>query len=204
MRRRPWWRWRSVSRRDLTGCGTGHPVGSSRSRRPPGERPATCRSHRRHRIRSGQPGLGRRISRGRPPFGMIQWSPDTTPNRAGAGGGYCTADPHLRVQPDPSQRHGLRQLWGRPILPTIGRSVARRARVASFSHATERVAPGRYGVTLGPSKVRHRWPSPPGPASPSSPSRAPVQANVLFKVAGSANPVSAACPAGRPTGWPVR
>ena len=27
------------------------------------------------------------------PFGMIQWSPDTTPNVAGSGGGYSSATP---------------------------------------------------------------------------------------------------------------
>ena len=49
------------------------------------------------------------------PFGMIQWSPDTSPNAVQSGGGYDDADSQdQRVQPDPPERHGLPLLSGRP------------------------------------------------------------------------------------------
>ena len=55
------------------------------------------------------------------PFGMIQWSPDTTPNAAGAGGGYDYADSSING-------FSLTHLSGTgcpvygdvPILPTVG------------------------------------------------------------------------------------
>ena len=126
------------------------------------------------------------------PFGMIQWSPDTTPNRAGAGGGYSYADSHISGF---SLTHlsgtGCASYGDVPILPTVGPIGASPEHdVASFSHATERSAPGSYGVTLGPSKVR---------AALAVTTRTGIsqftfprthEANVLFKVAGSANPVS--------------
>ena len=52
---------------------------------------------------------------------MIQWSPDTTPNRAGAGGGYSYADSHISGF---SLTHlsgtGCASYGDVPILPTVG------------------------------------------------------------------------------------
>ncbi len=126
------------------------------------------------------------------PFGMIQWSPDTTPNLAASGGGYSSADSSINGF---SLTHlsgtGCPSYGDVPILPTVGPVGSDpEAATASFSHDTEHAAPGSYGVTLGPSHVTtalavttrtglRRFTFPPTDA-----------ANVLFKVAGSANPVT--------------
>ena len=126
------------------------------------------------------------------PFGMIQWSPDTTPNRAAAGGGYSYRDSRISGF---SLTHlsgtGCASYGDVPILPTVG-PVGRfpEHETASFSHSSERIAPGRYGVTLGPSHVGTEL----AVTTRTGISRFTFprarQANVLFKVAGSANPVS--------------
>ena len=49
------------------------------------------------------------------PFGMIQWSPDTSPNAAQSGGGLRLRRlSDQRLQPHPSERHGMPVLSGRP------------------------------------------------------------------------------------------
>ncbi len=126
------------------------------------------------------------------PFGMIQWSPDTVPNTAGAGGGYSYDD---------SQINGfsLTHLSGTgcpvygdvPILPTVGPvGTDPVSATDSFSHATEHASPGRYSVTLGPSGVSTTV----SVTTRTGISRflfpATTQANVLLKVADSANPAS--------------
>jgi predicted alpha-1,2-mannosidase len=127
------------------------------------------------------------------PFGMIQWSPDTTPNLAGSGGGYSAADSaingfsltHLSGTGCPSYQDV-------PILPTVGPiGTDPEATTASFSHATEDAAPGRYGVTLSSSHVTTAL----AVTTRTGLSRFTFprtgSANLLFKVAGSANPVTA-------------
>lgn len=89
------------------------------------------------------------------PFGMIQWSPDTTPNRV-AGSGYSYADSHISGF---SLTHmsgtGCASYGDVPVLPTVGPVVAHPARAsASFSHGDERASPGRYEVALDRAKVR--------------------------------------------------
>ncbi|MGD0749488.1 MAG: GH92 family glycosyl hydrolase [Acidimicrobiales bacterium] len=128
------------------------------------------------------------------PFGMIQWSPDTSPNAVQSGGGYAYSDSaisgfsltHLSGTGCPSYQDI-------PILPTVGAvGSSPEATVASFSHSQEHASPGRYQVELGPSPIAvslavttrsgiSSFDFPRGTAS-----------NVLFKVAGSANPVTAA------------
>lgn len=126
------------------------------------------------------------------PFGMIQWGPDTSPDRI-AGSGYSFNDSHI-------SGFSLTHLSGTgcpaygdiPILPTVG-SVGDNPLGATdtFSHTHEAAAPGRYSVTLGPSgigvdlSVTTRT----GLAKVTFPSSS--SANLLFKVADSANPVSA-------------
>jgi predicted alpha-1,2-mannosidase len=125
------------------------------------------------------------------PFGMIEWSPDTTPNRV-TGSGYSYADSHISGF---SLTHmsgtGCASYGDVPVLPTVGPIGAYPARAsASFSHADERASPGRYEVALDRAKVtaelavtmrtglsRFTFP----------PSR---QADVLLKVSGSANGVT--------------
>ncbi len=127
------------------------------------------------------------------PFGMIQWSPDTVPNDQGSGGGYAYSDSQVNGL---SLTHvsgtGCPFYQDVPILPTVGPVGSDPVTAqASFSHATETAAPGRYGVVLGPSgigadlSVTTRT----GIARFTFPSTS--QANVLIKVADSANPVAA-------------
>ncbi len=129
------------------------------------------------------------------PFGMIQWSPDTSPDTVQAGGGYSYQDhavngfslTHLSGTGCPSYQDV-------PILPTVGAvGPAPTSATATFSHAAEAASPGTYRVALGtgaPIGVSlavtertgiARFTFPPAPRS-----------NVLFKVADSANPASAA------------
>jgi predicted alpha-1,2-mannosidase len=127
------------------------------------------------------------------PFGMVQWSPDTVPNASGSGGGYSYGDSSTNGL---SLTHvsgtGCPFYQDVPILPTVG-SIGTDpvATSDSFTHADERASPGRYGVLLGPSGIETdlsvsthtgiaRFQFPPTD-----------QANVLIKVADSANPVSA-------------
>ena len=127
------------------------------------------------------------------PFGMVQWSPDTTPNTAGSGGGYSYADSQISGF---SLTHlsgtGCAAYGDIPILPTVGSigSDPEQA-VDTFSHAHETAAPGRYQSDAWPSADHHR------PHRHHPDRHIPVhlsrhhQANLLFKVAGSANPVTA-------------
>ena len=128
------------------------------------------------------------------PFGMIQWSPDTSPNTVQSGGGYSYSDSaisgfsltHLSGTGCPSYQDV-------PILPTLGAVASPATAVAPFSHQDEQASPGRYQVELG-------GPSPIG-VSLAVTTRTGISAfdfppgtrsNVLFKVSGSINPVSAA------------
>jgi predicted alpha-1,2-mannosidase len=127
------------------------------------------------------------------PFGMIQWSSDTSPDAVQSGGGYAYTDSeidgfsltHLSGTGCPSYQDV-------PILPTVGPiGGSPSTALASFTHHNEQASPGRYQVQLGPAPIdvalavttrsgisRFVFP----------PSR---QSNVLFKVADGSNPVSA-------------
>jgi predicted alpha-1,2-mannosidase len=123
---------------------------------------------------------------------MIQWSPDTTPNRVASGGGYAYADSHIAGF---SLTHlsgsGCPSYQDIPILPTVG-SVGKAPAhdVASFSHSSEVTAPGRYAVTLGPSGIRTQLAVTTRTGISQFTFPHSRQANLLFKVAGSANPVT--------------
>src|SRR3984885_13234632 len=128
------------------------------------------------------------------PFGMIQWSPDTSPNAVQAGGGYSYDDSEISGF---SLTHlsgtGCPSYQDVPILPTVGAVSAPAMAVAPFSHEQEHASPGRYQVELGgPAQVSvslavttrsgiSSFDFPPG-----------TESNVLFKVADSINPSSAA------------
>jgi predicted alpha-1,2-mannosidase len=129
------------------------------------------------------------------PFGMLQWSPDTSPNAAQAGGGYAYED-------DSINGFSLTHLSGTgcpsyqdvPILPVEGAVASPATTVAHFSHAEERAAPGRYHVVLGgrgqaPIPVSLAVTTRSGISSFTFP--AGTESNVLFKVADSSNPVTA-------------
>jgi predicted alpha-1,2-mannosidase len=127
------------------------------------------------------------------PFGMIQWSPDTSPNTVQAGGGYTYDDSaisgfsltHLSGTGCPSYQDI-------PILPTEGAVTSPATATASFSHQQEHASPGRYQVALGgqsPIAVSLAVTTRSGISSFDFP--AGTASNVLFKVAGSINPVTA-------------
>jgi predicted alpha-1,2-mannosidase len=129
------------------------------------------------------------------PFGMIQWSPDTEPNAVQSGGGYDDADSQINGF---SLTHlsgtGCPSYQDVPILPTTGPIGATPAKtLAAFSHTGESAAPGRYQVQLhspAPVTTTLAVTERSGIAAFTFPSG--QEANVLFKVADSANPVSAA------------
>jgi len=121
------------------------------------------------------------------PLGMMQWGPDTSPDRA-AGGGYSFGDSALSGL---SLTHlngpGCPGLGDIPILPTIGPTVGSpEVATAPFSHRTEHAAPGRYSVTLANSGIRFdvAVTTRTGIARIAFPPSA--SANLLFKVADSA------------------
>jgi len=131
------------------------------------------------------------------PFGMIQWSPDTSPNAVQSGGGYDYADSQVNGF---SLTHlsgtGCPSYQDVPILPTVGAlggGTTPQTTTATFSHADESATPGHYQVELDPSDpigVTLAVTTRTGIASFDFPASA--QSNVLFKVAESANPASAA------------
>lgn len=128
------------------------------------------------------------------PFGMMQWSPDTTPDAVQAGGGYDAGDTRVNGF---SLTHlsgtGCPSYQDVPILPTVGPiGSAPTTASATFAHTHEQAGPGRYQVELGPQPVgvslavtaRTGIAAFDFPESGSS--------NVLFKVGDSVNPASAA------------
>jgi len=128
------------------------------------------------------------------PFGMMQWSPDTSPNAGQAGGGYAYDDSEINGF---SLTHlsgtGCPSYQDVPILPTEGAVTTPATTVEGFSHQQEHASPGRYQVTLAspsPLSVSLAVTTRSGISSFDFP--AGTQSNVLFKVAGSINPVSAA------------
>ena len=128
------------------------------------------------------------------PFGMLQWSPDTSPDAVQAGGGYADADSRINGF---SLTHlsgtGCPSYQDVPILPTEGAIGSNpQTTVAAFSHAQEHASPGRYEVRLAPASIAVALAvtTRTGIARFGFPSG--TESNVLFKVADSANPVSAA------------
>ena len=128
------------------------------------------------------------------PFGMLQWSPDTSPDTVQAGGGYDYADTRMNGF---SLTHlsgtGCPSYQDVPILPTVGTLGSDpRTTVDTFLHRDERAVPGTYHVQLGPDHIGTTLAvtTRTGISGFTFPSG--TQSNVLFKVADSANPVSAA------------
>ena len=130
------------------------------------------------------------------PFGMIQWSPDTSPNAVQSGGGYAYADStingfsltHLSGTGCPSYQDV-------PILPDRRRRRHRtpRRHRATFSHShEEHASPGRYQVELGPAPIAVSLAVTTRTGISSFDFPSGTTSNVLFKVAGSVNPVTAA------------
>ena len=123
------------------------------------------------------------------PFGMLQWSPDTSPHRT-PGGGYEYNDDTLSGF---SLTHisgpGCGALGDVPILPTVGDIGAKPgAATDSYSHINEKAAAGYYTVTQGSgvtTALTARTRSGIGTFDFPRTSKA----NLLLKVAGSASTV---------------
>jgi predicted alpha-1,2-mannosidase len=121
------------------------------------------------------------------PFGMVQWSPDTVPDRT-SGGGYSYRDSAISGF---SLTHmsgpGCAVYGDVPILPTVGAIGTNPVAASSpFSHSTETASPGNYAVTVGrpPVRVVLAVTTRAGLGRFTFPGTGP--ANVLFKVADSA------------------
>jgi predicted alpha-1,2-mannosidase len=128
------------------------------------------------------------------PFGMIQWSPQTTPNVAMAGGGYSYADSAISgFSLTNLSGVGCPSYGDVPILPTVGPiGTNPESTTASFAHSSEHAAPGRYQVSLGSPQVTTQLAVTDRTGLSTMTFPPTAAANLLFKVAGSANPVSAA------------
>jgi predicted alpha-1,2-mannosidase len=129
------------------------------------------------------------------PFGAIQWSPDTSPDAVQSGGGYAYGDDRINGF---SLTHlsgtGCPSYQDVPMLPTVGTvPAAPAATTATFSHGDEQARPGRYRVDLGtgPTRVAVTLAVTERSGIASLGFPAATDANVLFKVADSANPPSA-------------
>jgi len=122
------------------------------------------------------------------PFGMVQWSPDTAPDRV-QGGGYNYGDTRISGF---SLTHlsgaGCSVFGDVPILPTTGALPQHPGYATeSFSHRTESASPGRYQVNLGSpaTTVRLSATTRTGIGQIEFPPTS--SANLLFKVSGSTN-----------------
>jgi predicted alpha-1,2-mannosidase len=122
------------------------------------------------------------------PFGMVQWSPDTSPNRAD-GGGYEYNDSSITgFSLDHLSGPGCGAEGDVPVLPTVGAVVS--SATDSFSHSNESAAAGEYkvaldnGVTTALTATTRT-----GMADFTFPSSA--QANLIFKLDSSQNGDSA-------------
>jgi predicted alpha-1,2-mannosidase len=123
------------------------------------------------------------------PFGMIQWSPDTSPDRP-EGGGYEYNDSQLMGY---SLAHvsgpGCSAGGDLPILPTVGAiGSSPSSTTDSFTHASETAQTGLYSDTLGNGvTVKLTDTTRAGIGTFNFP--ASSQANLLLKLSGSADQV---------------
>jgi predicted alpha-1,2-mannosidase len=123
------------------------------------------------------------------PFGMVQWSPDTSPNLVAAGGGYNYSDDEISGL---SLTHlsgvGCSIFGDVPILPFTG-SVPQNPQGLNetFSHAQEQASPGRYQVALGSPSVTAQLGVTTRSGIGTFTFPASTAANLLFKVSDSLN-----------------
>ncbi|MFL6077330.1 MAG: GH92 family glycosyl hydrolase [Mycobacteriales bacterium] len=124
------------------------------------------------------------------PFGMVQWSPDTSPDRA-YGGGYDYKD-HL------ISGYSLTHLSGPgchaygdvPFLPTTAPLAGNPSSLtAAFAHTDEHAEAGYYDLTAGGVRTRLTATARSGMAEFAFPADQP--ANLLLKLSGSATGTSA-------------
>ncbi len=122
------------------------------------------------------------------PFGMIQWSPDTT-SRPDGGGYEYNHSKLIGYSLTHLSGPGCRAYGDVPILPTVGAiGTAPTGTTDSFSHATETAQAGYYADTLGNGvTVKLTDTTRAGLGSFSFP--ATSRANLLLKLSDSADPV---------------
>jgi predicted alpha-1,2-mannosidase len=131
------------------------------------------------------------------PFGMVQWSPDTAPNRA-EGGGYNYHDPLISGF---SLTHisgpGCAAGGDIPILPTVGAisdplHQSTPMPLEPYSHLSESASPGYYAVDVGAPAVKTELTvtTRSGLARLTYPPT--TQANVMINLGGSEMPVTKA------------
>ncbi|GAA4614637.1 hypothetical protein GCM10023195_63970 [Actinoallomurus liliacearum] len=123
------------------------------------------------------------------PFGMLQWSPDTSSRALGGGYSYNSSTItgfSLTHMAGP----GCGAYGDVPIMPTTGAVSSPGSASSSYSHANESASPGYYGVTLGNGvKTELTTTTRGGIGRFTFPST--TQANLLFKLTGSQNGDSA-------------
>jgi predicted alpha-1,2-mannosidase len=131
------------------------------------------------------------------PFGMVQWGPDTSPDRAD-GGGYSYEDSQI-------SGFSLTHLSGPgcaiygdiPILPAVlavsgqSRSSELDGMAEAFSHANESASPGEYAVSVGDPAVRVELTATTRTGLGSFTFPATTAATFLIKGDGSANGIDA-------------
>jgi predicted alpha-1,2-mannosidase len=84
------------------------------------------------------------------PFGMVQWSPDTYPNRAEGGGYTYTTSQISGFSLTHLSGVGCSSFGDVPVLPTSGPLPTDPANASEpFTHTGEQASPGRYQVDVG-------------------------------------------------------
>jgi predicted alpha-1,2-mannosidase len=126
------------------------------------------------------------------PFGMMQWSPDTSPNRQ-AGGGYYYGDSSISGF---SLTHidgpGCAAFGDVPILPTVGALPSSPSSATEpFSHSGESASADYYSVQTGSPAVKTELTEAAHSAIGQFTFPSSTQSNLLFKLSGSQNGDSA-------------
>ena len=122
------------------------------------------------------------------PFGMIQWGPDTSPDRQ-RGGGYYYGDSQIQGF---SLTHldgpGCHAFGDVPILPTVGTLPASPGSATEpFSHASESASADYYSVQTGSPAIKTELTAAAHSAIGRFTFPATTRANLLFKLSDSQN-----------------
>ncbi len=122
------------------------------------------------------------------PFGMMQWSPDTSPDRTDGGGYYYPDSKVSGFSVNHMSGPGCGAYGDLPFLPTVGAiGSSPSATTESFSHSTEKATPGYYASTVGSPGVGVQLATTTRTGIGSFTYPASTQANMLLKLSGSAN-----------------
>jgi putative alpha-1,2-mannosidase len=128
------------------------------------------------------------------PFGMMQWGPDTTPDRPEGGGYYYNDSQISGFSLTHMSGPGCGAFGDVPILPTVGALPASPSSTAEpFSHSAESASPDYYSVSTGTgaSAVKTELTETARSGIGRFTFPAGSQSNLLFKLTGSQNGDSA-------------